>query len=432
MNYYNKINYLNTITNIESIVIKDNYLNTVSTLLKDEMYYLYISNFFNADGILKSEVIKSFLNDFLMFIKDECFDNNIYKKMYLFKRKYSLDLQLLFNERHQETINEIYKSLKINLDKIIFESYIKTYQEKSLIYLDNLLLIYTLNLEVKKHTFILNKLTYNSTELIYNLGIDSYLINSSLEVPKSVLITANKKDYLTNNKTIIDLRILYKDHSYIPTFDVVEEFLINNLSKSKENYVIFPLFLKGESTILKSNNHGYFRIYYEFKNFYDRLSELLIKMMNTYKVIIIIPNTMNLTVYKKWELYLKSSFSEIKVGLLVDDFDIVNDFNEYSNFDGLIIDLDYINNNNFDNELLSKEYFNDNYLDSLRELKAVLLSKTDNYIISSKYMNNSEIIEKMVIIGYKNFYFDVKKLPFLQKTLENYYNRRGKYIKKSI
>lgn len=235
-------------------------------------------------------------------------------------------------------------------------------------------------------------------------------------------------------RNIVDLRIMFNENHYHPNISFITEYIKTNIVNGSKVYIIYPLFIDTKSSILLSRKHGYFNIFYMFVGYYIKLMEEIVKLSDSYKISIVIPNKIDFSCYLKWRVLILNSckqlgYSNVPVGVLLDDFDMQYDIEYYENTDFVIIDFDELAYNlvNDKNEL-SKERFDEEMLVPLRLTHSFLKENRIKHIIMSKHLRNKYIMEKLLMLGYTEYIYSDANIPTIIDVMGNYMSRRGKFI----
>ena len=413
MEAYKIEQFLKVLNKNELLIIKDSILDDLELyLVRLEGRSTYLSQ--SKNNYLECEIAKGYLVEQLDFIKTREIDQVIIKQLYINKESYISSISLLITSiSFRRIVNNMYILIKNVVEKNVFKYYInnlennKVYLEESKIYHLTTILNTNIELITKKYSQGAKAILKNTITTVSNYD--------DIKLKPFEVSDKNIKDGKFN---LIDLRNLFYDRDYFPTSNDIKEYLYKTLTKNNDNFIIMPLFLKGTSPFFNNRNHGYFEVFYDNIDFFSRLLKLLKEISINYEIRIIIPSIMRHECYFKWQTMIDKIIdkSDVLVGILLDDFDIVNEVIDKGKVGCILIDLDYINENNFQLKELNLTSFLDNYLVTLREIRDESNLEKNNLIIKSKSLNCEEVMRKLVNCGYKRFVFNSKNFAKINKN----------------
>lgn len=404
MDFYDVEDYLSNIDLYSSNSITKNIIDDLNVyLVRLEGSGTYLNQ--SKNNYLECEIAKLYLVKQIEFFESNEIDKLLLKVLYLNKKIYLNKIELLISSiSFVEIINNMYILIKNVANKNIFKQYINqidsdiVYLKEAKSYHVTTILNTKVKLSAKRYSEGAKKIIKN-----YNRVIDE--TNQTKLFP----FEANGSNLKDRSFNLIDLRSLFFDRDYFPTSNDIKEYLEKMLVHDIDNYLIMPLFLKGSSPFFNNRNHGYFEVFYDNIDFFSRLLNVFNIISKNYNIKIIVPSIMKYDCYLKWQCMIKSIIEDkrVLVGILVDDFDLVQDVINKGRVGCLLIDFDYINSNNFQLNSINKDNFIDKYLVRLREIRDESNIKKKNLIIKSKTLSSKEVIEKLVITGYKRFVLNV-------------------------
>lgn len=398
MSEYNYNKFISSLKSEEIKVIKYELIKSINYYIIDfENIYSSTVQILN-DQYINKVIIIDYFNNLINYLDSNTFKNNILKHLFINKCEFVLSYELFFDKNNTKILDNIFELVSKEFERLTFKYY--------------------LNINV-------DTLNINNNDLIS-------LIETGLPKDKSELFMFNDKKFVNTNKEVIDLKELFVLENYFPNTKTIIKYISKIIKENKNNYIYLPLYLMGKSKIFDTNNHGYFKIFYQYKDYYTNLITSIGESFSNYEITFVISNVMNYDVFIKWEVVIKKINPRFKVGLVIEDFEFLQNGIETINIDTVIINLDYINNNNFYKKPINQIYFKKYYLDNLRNLKALINLDKEELIIVTNIDNLTEIIEKLVIMGFKIFTFKEKDLEKLENSMEFYNSRRGKYIKSAI
>lgn len=270
-------------------------------------------------------------------------------------------------------------------------------------------------------------------DVVINEVISIYEDNYHLE-QKSDIKTLKYNDIEKNYKSFnnyIDLRIYYNSNNYLPSVNRAVEIINKKTINNEEIMIVFPLFLDEEKGIFNSKKQGYFKIYYEFSDYYEKLINEIIKTPNN--ITILLPNLMRYKDYISWEVVIKNVAKNhnrsVRVGLILDDYHMLIDLEENKLPEFVLIDYEEMNDNNNEGKTIDFKNFKGYFETKFRDIHAFLKNaKIEHYIFINR-INNEQIIEKLIIMGFKKFIFDDEVYPALVNSINNHCSRRGIFKK---
>lgn len=119
--------------------------------------------------------------------------------------------------------------------------------------------------------------------------------------------------------------------------------------------------------------------------------------------------------------------NKVKIGLILNSFDEIYTINDDFLPDFIIVNLDlcvkYVN---------SYTVFKECAISNLRNLREITRELKIKAFIRSNKLANQNVIEKLIILGYKDFVYNVKHYNEIESSVYNYLSRRGKYSKTKI
>lgn len=454
INYYKEDEFLKTLNEDDIKQLKSNLINMVD-LFNEELAVLYSgfsSTLKGYDDIYR--LTTAVINWGLYKIDDD----NLLTKGFI--NRFEVKLESLLNryikfcdqslqDEISVKIRKLYKILINKTKKLIFKFFLCKNPNLTIIKLEELCFYHLAALDnnIEIVCYKKTKLDIDYMQKTFNLKIyksDEIFNcnNSRLDIDfnkttklKLNFINNNYNDYFKSKSNFIDLRLFYDQDDYHP--NIID--LVNNIKKNieieSELNIVLPIFLETNSELLDSNNHGYLKIYFEYYYFYKRIIQAISSLRDNYFINIIIPNSMNYEDYLWWYVTVKEILevgkeeTNVKVGVVLDDFSMIYDIEKYASTDFVVIDFDELSYNlEYDNNYLTFNTFKEELEIPLRDIREVLKSKNIKHLIKAYNLNDENIIEKLIIMGFKDFVYPQSLIKSLNYVIDNYLSRRGKYI----
>lgn len=358
-------------------------------------------------------------------------------KDYREKNKYlKIYNELTYYEQDFLLISKSFSSILLKKYKLIFEA---------------IALINEIKLEIN---YILNKNEKNEYRIDFDMYKNKKEYNNNIYY-KTVLNESisiyEKREYLPINKLIeslkyndlerrveihnnyLDLRRYYNSSEYFPSIKKITNVVEEYTNLNEEVIIVFPLYLDEEQGIFNSKKQGYFKIYYEFSDYYNKLICEIIKINKLNKITIILPNLMRYKDYISWEVVIKNiaknNKKNIRVGLVLEDYEMYFDIGDKKLPEFVIIDYKEINHNSNEDKIINFKNFKGFFESKFRDIHAILKNAKIEHYILLESMNNEQIIEKMIIMGFKKYIYDSQNSLSLVNSINNHSSRRGIFKK---
>lgn len=296
--------------------------------------------------------------------------------------------------------------------------------------------------KIKNSMLTLNENIFSENNKIYhlktNLIIKQYYLNMQLLTytnysPPNIINEINNINKQYIKKEIIKIKSLNRNQINIKSANFLylnEDCLFNNfnlankLNKNLTNYLVFPLNLTKTN-----NNYGYFNSYFKYKYYYDQIIKKIYILSNQYKIKLVLNEINNYNNYLYWYALIKEILPQIELGIIIDDlyFEIPS---EKIKADFVIINLKQC----FSNENITKNInyltFKQHFEHDLRAFHTILKEQNINHFVNVVNINCEETLEKLLIMGFKNFIYTQAEFSLLVNIINKYQSRRGKYRKK--
>ncbi|MDY0276515.1 MAG: hypothetical protein RBQ97_00365 [Acholeplasma sp.] len=267
------------------------------------------------------------------------------------------------------------------------------------------------------------------------------------EMSKYLLVSKTSKNGETRIKTsldlsfyeeefsYIDLREMYRNMSIFPKLSDIRLILSERMKTVKNAYVVLPLFIDANSKVFTSENHGYSRIYYEYRGYYDRLINLITESLRDKNIMVVIPNVMRYKDFLFWRAVIKSNNSansNVRIGIILDEYEMLYEVDNKRLMDFVIIDFQKIVLNNNQRETTTYNEFKIYVEVIMRDIHMTLKSKKIDHMVIAKKVVDEQIIEKIFKMGFdKCIYVDTNN-KYIINSINNYMSRRGKYRKSQL
>lgn len=338
--------------------------------------------------------------------------------------------------------DEIAKIFVNQMKKLIFKFFLCKNSDAKVIELEELCFYHLLTLNSNIDALIYKK-TLLDVELKikmfgFNLikdGSNNKIVKQNHNLEKRFeklglkLINMNASYNYHYENNFIDLRTFYDQKDYHPNIDDIINYINDNFKKESELYITLPLFLETKSSLLESNNHGYMQFYFEFYYFSIRIIKKIGTLTDNYNLNILIPNTMSYEDYYWWyvsiKVFLEKRINKIKIGMFVDDVDMLYSYEREFETDIVLIDFDELSYNLGE---ISYENFQLELEEGLRSIHDLLKYNKIPHPIKAVNLKNEQVMEKLIMMGFKEFIYPNNSYQKLNNVLKNYGSRRGKYV----
>lgn len=398
MKKYKYKEYYNNLNLSKRVIINNSFYCSLNEYYND---YKKISNLNRINltyNLRRNIIIHQMYEELIQLMSDSTL--NYFKTLKDFVSEYINDIKLIFKEVEQ-IVTSCIKLVKNDFKRILFNDYILNRSNCSDYYVDN-----------HRHFYYTNKTNR------------CLIKDKKLSLINGAVYSRVQGDIVKDQIKIINLKSLYYNKDFIPSLSQVKEYIQGEYDFNVRNYFIFPLFLSGESSIFKTNHHGYISIYYQFKVYFELIMETMKECNLKETLKIIIPNTMDYNNFIKWKVVIENYYNKsnvkVKIGILIDDFDIVNYITKEVGFDFAMLDIDYVGTNNGLNTDYTCQIFNRHYLPTIREIRDILRLSNKELIIRSRKMKCSSVLTRMLVSGLNNLILNEEYFP----NIDEIYKKR--------
>lgn len=382
-----------------------------------------IAHFDNFDNILTKMAISWFEYgiDILKY-----FDETSYQDFFVnnFIRKTKIK-SILYDNFIDLEIERFYILIKKVVFKIVFEQFIEKKKPK-VILVDKLDYIHLMKLANSKTILVYNDNCGIKEETIvkFNVRVINYKHYHKNKPPQTYAnIIKVTKQIREADVSLVDLRLIYIDKEFYPSYDDIIIFL--NSFKNIEQ-IIMPLLDNDEEIFLNCNKGIAVSSYH----YYSKHFNLIIKALKGYvdkSKFVNIPISKFNDYYYFWRELVKVAINdEVKVGITLSDYRDIYGIDNFEYIDNCLIFFDEIVKN-LKISNLDYNKFKNNLLLGMRDIISILRSRSVCYVIHTHSLTNYEIIEKILYIGYRNFSVSGNNYYELKETANKFLEKKQKY-----
>lgn len=278
------------------------------------------------------------------------------------------------------------------------------------------------SLKLRKPKLIKCKYTKRVIDtLIGYLSNDSLVNNFNYrpEVEQASNLIEVKNNGLGYNN-IIDLKKYYSNDIFCINEKMLREYLggFKNIKK-----IVLPIAC-GFNDLVKSNNLGYYSMFFEYTYLYETIFKILREVVDLNTLTIIIPEVSTFEDYCFWYVVIKKYLgNNVKVGIVVDSLLDIYEFDNFELIEDCLINLDEIIKlkENSDN---CYSHFKKEVVPIIREIKGCFMDRNINPTIINKSEISGEIISKCLKMGFDKYNNSEKNKKNTIKSIENHLKRR--------
>lgn len=253
--------------------------------------------------------------------------------------------------------------------------------------------------------------------LSYIIGTNQFFSNSRIEEVGNLIEVEN--DGLGYNN-IVDLKKYYNNVIFCINEILLKEYLISFKNIKK---IVLPISC-GFNNLVKSDNSGYYSIFFEYKHLYETIFKTLKEVSNLNVLTVIIPEVSTFEDYCFWYVTIKRYLGKnVKVGIIVDSLIDIYEFNDFELIEDCLIDLDEIIIPKVNNEYCHN-HFKREVVPIIREIKAHLMDQNISPTIINKSNIDKEIVSKCLKMGFNKYNSSEINKENTIKCIENHLKRR--------
>lgn len=361
----------------------------------------YFNNIYITPSLEGSFVVQNLMEILVGELKVLISSNNFVLTKIIRKIKEIVNENYLVVMYKSDNLNDFYYSLKVIFEKTVFEKYVKKQYSKE---------IETFKLK-EIYLPILKK--YNKS--VSYKHVDKNLLDKGgylkmIEQSKSKYMNLNEEyrsvKYI--NDEVLNLSQIYNERTFATSDDIS-----TIIDDEKYKYIMIPF----EFDLLHKLNES---------NIFESMKRILEQIQRKDEYYLIIPKSDTINNYICWRLLIEQlNQSNIKIGFILTTFEAIYDFENFEFISLIVIDYDEFSNFNYD-----FEYFKSVLLQNLRTIKLIAKEKKAEVIIKSNNLGEERIIEKLIIMGFKTFFYNENHYNNVKNSVVNYMSRRGKYRSK--